>query len=128
MDNKLIPIFICFLVFFISSSCGCIDDSNNKVTFNLLYSSPVKVNNTTVYLDNAILMQFTNVEVDIYPPHVGEKTKTLESGKYDLWVVDTNFNLTKSKTIDVKKRMYIDIIISDDEISISASSEPTGYK
>jgi hypothetical protein len=110
---------------------GCIEDSNGgeyNVSFNVLYSSPYHINNTTIYLDDELLLQFQNTTIETYPPFLGEKTTRLNKGDHELTVVDTNFGISKTSSITVNGRMYCDIIISEDEIDISVSAEPTGFK
>jgi hypothetical protein len=86
------------------------------------------INNTTVYLDGDLLLQFENYSLETYPPHLGSKTKTLSRGSHELKVIDLNYNQTKTRSIEVEKRLYIDIIIGDDYIDINLSEKQTEYK
>ena len=124
--KAIIGFFILFIIIF--SNCGCFEQNEFDVTINVLYSQPQYINNTSVYLDEKPFLQFENITIETYPPFVGDETIRLKRGKHELMVVDTNFNLTKTKSIDVKGRVYVDVIISDDEIDILQSSEQTGYK
>jgi hypothetical protein len=129
LKNSLFFVIIFLLVSTVFSS-GCFSDDQDEynVTFTVLYSSPVLVNNTTVILDGETIFQFQDVEIEIYPPILDEKTMTLKKGDHELVVTDQNYSLTKTKTINVKYRAYVDIHISYDEIDISISREPTGFK
>ena len=109
-------------------SCGCFENGEYNVTINLLYSSPHQINNTTVFVDDEVILQFRNYSLVTYPPHLGSKTVKLEHGSHKLKVIDKNFNLTRTKSITVEKRLYIDIIIGDDYIDIDISEKQTEYK
>jgi len=119
---------LCGLLIMTTLTCGCFQDDGFDITINVLYSSPHHINNTTVYLDDDLFLQFKNKTVETYPPFLGDKTTHLKAGDHEITVIDTNFNLTRTKTLDVNYRMYADIIISEDSIDISASKEQTGYK
>ena len=127
MLKKLI-ILLSFLLILIILSTGCYRNDDKLVTINLLYSSPVHINNTTVYFDGDLILQFKNYSLDTYPPYLGRKNIELDNGKYEIIVIDTNFNLTRTKTIDVDKRLFVDIIISNDNIDIDISEKQTEYK
>ena len=107
---------------------GCISDDNYDVTINVLYSRPYHINNTTVFLAGEQFLQFKNVTLEIFPPLLGARTTNLEKDDYEIMVIDTNFNLTETGTIKVKRRTYVDIIISNDTIDIDQSDKQTGYK
>lgn len=119
---------LCSLLIITTLTCGCFQDDGFNVTINVLYSSPHYINNTTVYLDDDLFLQFKNKTIETYPPFLGDKTTRLKKGDHEISVIDTNFNLTRTKTLDVNYRMYVDIIISEDSIDISESKEQTEYK
>ena len=125
---KRIAILISILLIFSVLNAGCFQNDDHLVTINLLYSSPALINNTSVYFDGDLILQYKNYSLEVYPPQLGRKNMARDPGKYELIVIDTNHNLTRTKTINVDKRLYVDIIISDDDISIDISDKPTQYK
>ena len=119
---------ISLIILSLSMGTGCINNDEYKVTINVLYSTPYHINNTTVYLDDEQFLQFKNVTLEIFPPFLGDRTIILEKDDYEIMVVDTNFNLTKTGKIKVRGRTYVDIIISNDTIDIDQSDKQTEYK
>jgi len=95
---------------------------------NLLYSAPLRIKDTRVSLDGAVILNFKDTEISEYPPHVGTKTLKVEKGKHRLSVTDTNFNLKKEQSFDITKKMWVDIIIHDDSISIHLLDKQPHYK
>ncbi len=128
MNIKTIIILLLVLILLSVSNCGCFEQSEYDVTINVLYYRPEHINNTTIYLDGEILMQFENFTLETYPPFLGDKTVRLDRGKHELFVVDNNYYLNRTKSINVQDRIYVDIIISYDKIDISHSTKQTGYK
>lgn len=100
----------------------------SKLTINLLYSAPLSVKDTKVMLDGDVILVFKNINIDEFPPHLGRKELKLKNGKHHIEVVDTNFGLKKKDTFDLKKAMWIDIIIHDDSISIHYLDKEPHYK
>jgi hypothetical protein len=130
MKEKKALIGVWIILICILTTSGCFENSSseNNVTVTVLYSSPQHINNTTVYLDGVVFLEYTDVEIETYPPMLGDKTVKMDNGKHEITVNDKNFNLTATKTINVDSRTYVEIIISYDEIDISQSDKPTGYK
>lgn len=95
---------------------------------NLLYSAPLHIKNTCVALDGAVIMTFKDMEISEFPPRVGSKTLKVDKGKHRLSVTDTNFKLKKEQSFEIKKKMWMDIIIHDDSISIHLLDKQPVYK
>jgi len=119
---------LCILILITILLSGCFGQDEYDVTITLLYTRPQQINNTTVYLDEKLLMSFENYSLEIYPPMLDDIDVRLNRGSHELRVIDTNFNLTKNYSFNVDERLYVDILISDDLIDISKSNKPTGFK
>jgi hypothetical protein len=128
MIRNILASGVCFLLFTAVLFGGCFGQDEYDVTITLIYSSPHLINNTTVYLNEELLMNFENYSLEIYPPMLDDETVRLDKGEHLLEVIDTNFNLSKTYPFNADERLYIEIIISEDLIDISQSDEPTEYK
>ena len=88
MLRKILVTGLCILLFITVLFSGCFAQDEYDVTITLLYSRPHLINNTTVYLDEELLMNFENYSLEIYPPMLDDKTKRLSRGEHELKVID----------------------------------------
>jgi hypothetical protein len=121
---------LCTILLSVALVSGCTGTTNDKwdVTVNVLYVTPVHVNDTNVYMDGDLLVQYRDMEVDTFPPIVGQKKTILKEGEHVVYVTDTNYNLTEGITFKLYRTTYIDIIISNSTIDVDVKGKPTGFK
>jgi hypothetical protein len=128
--GPLMALGLCTILLSVALVSGCTGTTNDKwdVTVNVLYVTPVHVNDTNVYMDGDLLVQYRDMEVDTFPPIVGQKKTILKEGEHVVYVTDTNYNLTEGITFKLYRTTYIDIIISNSTIDVDVKGKPTGFK
>jgi hypothetical protein len=98
------------------------------LNIDVLYSSPLTVRDTRVWIDGEVVMEFQEVEIPKFPPHLGSRKIPLSKGPHTVRVVDNNFGLEKTESFEMKEESWIEIVIHDDSVSIHKLDRDPGYK
>ncbi len=120
--RKYFPLVIAIFLMISILFSGCINNNNNeKIYIYILYFKPMDVN-TTVYVDNELVINLTN-ESFIYNPAVSKFFLLETKEKYNVRVEEKNLNLSKEEIITMGDNKYISIYVSDTRIIIVPEKE-----
>jgi len=113
---------------------GCINDynkgkDNNKGDVHyiyVMYSEPMAVN-TTVYVNDELVINLTNKTFCIYPP-ISEMIELDDENVYNIEVYEKNLSLYLNETISMNGDIYISVFITKEKISIKTLKEEPEFE